>query len=451
MREPSTESCRREAGPALDSQPAERPECAGSFDGDFQQKKVLIVDDDDAIRRLLGAVLKSRYQIDVGCDGHEALRKFHSFAPDLVLLDILMPGLDGLEVCRCIKGSPQGRWVQVIMISGNSSRDERRAALEAGADDYVVKPIHAHELPARIDLHFRLQHTQRMAHDVRSEISRYNADAHDHSRSWTEQLIATEDAALFALAKVAEARDEDTGQHLFRMRSYARILAEELGRDPSFAAMIDRRFLRELWRSSPLHDIGKVAVSDAILRKPGPLTAEEFEVMKRHTVIGAKIVEEAAFDSRSTGFLSMAATIARFHHERFDGTGYPTGLAGTEIPLSARIVALADVYDAITSARPYKGPIPPPEAKCLIERESGRHFDPAIVRAFRSRFDAFLEAAAALDREENFDEELAGCVDPLPRSQDKQARPSESNDLQGHPSVPLNGALNPPSPIGAAL
>jgi response regulator RpfG family c-di-GMP phosphodiesterase len=376
----------------------ERLPSPGRLDAPPAQRRVLIVDDDRDLRTLLGAVLAAHYEIAFAADGHEALGLFESFAPDLVLLDVLMPGLDGLEVCRCIKGSPRGRRVQVIMVSGSSSREDRRAALLAGADDYVVKPLRPREMPQRIELHFRLQYAWNVAHSVRSEIEQYNADARDVPHGWAEQLAATEDAALLALAKLAEARDEVTGRHLFRMRSYCQILAEELARG-EHRAVIDCRFLHDLYRSSPLHDIGKVAISDAILRKPGPLTPEEFEIMKRHTVIGAEIIEGAMVHSPGADFLTMAAIIVRYHHERFAGRGYPVGLVGKEIPLAARIAALADVYDALTSQRPYRGPVPPSEARELICNESGRHFDPVIVQAFVRCYDRFLVVPATIDRQ----------------------------------------------------
>lgn len=191
------------------------------------------------------------------------------------------------------------------------------------------------------------------------------------------------------MAAIAEFRDEDTGEHLLRMRDYTHILAEQLSRESPYADQISPQFLSDLCRSSLLHDIGKVGISDAILLKPGRLTPEEFETMKRHTVMGANILDRAAIGLPGGGFLAMAAVIARFHHERFDGTGYLAGLIGEEIPLPARIVALADVYDALTSPRPYKPPYSAVDAKAMIERESGRHFDPVIVEAFRVRFDDF--------------------------------------------------------------
>ena len=197
---------------------------------------------------------------------------------------------------------------------------------------------------------------------------------------------------MFTLAKVAESRDQETGGHLTRMRAYSQILGKELAQEGPYADQIRGQFLDDLYRSSPMHDIGKVGIRDEILLKPGRLTPEEFETMQQHTIIGAEHPGPGRARLRGGGFLAMAALIARFHHERFDGTGYPAGLVGQEIPLPARIVAVADVYDALTSVRPYKPAYPIDEAKAIIRRDSGRHFDPVIVEAFCRRFDEFQRA-----------------------------------------------------------
>jgi len=205
----------------------------------------------------------------------------------------------------------------------------------------------------------------------------------------TRNIIATQNVAVFALAKVAESRDDETGEHLVRVRLYSQILAEHLARDSVYAAEITTQFLDDLQRASPLHDIGKVAVRDAILLKPGRLTPEEFELMKMHTVLGANTLEEVVWFSQCGSFLATAVAIARFHHERFNGTGYPQGLQGQEIPLAARIVALADVFDALTSTRPYKPAYSAQVARRIIGEESGKQFDPEIVAAFEACFEEF--------------------------------------------------------------
>jgi len=229
---------------------------------------------------------------------------------------------------------------------------------------------------------------------IQAEIESRNFALHQMAEQRAQEVMDIQDVAVFTLAKVAESRDEDTGAHLYRMRAYAQLLAEELARGGPYAEQIDRRFLEDIYRSTPLHDIGKVGIRDDILLKPGRLTAEEFEVMKQHTIIGADVLDEAVSRSKGGGFLAMAALIARYHHERFNGKGYPVGLIGQAIPLPARIVALADVYDALTSVRPYKPAYSPSHARSMIEVECGHHFDPVVVAAFHKQFANFLAVQA---------------------------------------------------------
>ena len=373
--------------------------------------KILIVDDDPDIRALMKALLGPYYEISCARDGREAIEMLQSSLPDLVLLDIQMPRLDGLQVCRAIKGSGRSKRIPVIIVSAQSSQAERQEAFQAGADDYVVKPIQPHDFLSRIELHFRLQQAKLCATRVRSELARHNSDVRVAPQPWLEEVSGTQDAAFLALAHVGEARDEDIGSHILRIRGYAQILAEDLRQEGTFGETMDEQFMKDLYRASPLHDIGKVGISDAILRKPGPLTADEFDVMKRHTVIGSSVFERVMRDSCWGGFLLAAATITRFHHERFDGRGYQAGLVGRECPLPARIVAVADVYDALTSKRPYKDAIPPLQAKEMIEAESQRHFDPLIVAAFRRSFDRMVETRSALEQGEIPCEDLSTIVE----------------------------------------
>jgi len=351
-------------------------------------KKILIVDDDAAIRRLLGGLLRNDYRMAEAASGEQAMEILPAFCPDLVLLDILMPGIDGYETCRRIKASRSD--IQIVMISAISSPEQQLRAFEVGADDYLVKPFDPQDLRARVRLHFQLREATAVASSIRAEIESHNSNLRRLTAQHAQEIVAIQDAAVFTLAKVAESRDQETGGHLVRMRDYSQILAEELAQDGRYADQISGQFLQDLYRSSPLHDIGKVGIRDEILLKPGRLTPEEFETMQQHTVIGANILDQAVARLRGGGFLAMAALIARFHHERFDGAGYPAGLVAQEIPLPARIVAVADVYDALTSVRPYKPAYPTDEAESIIRRDSGRHFDPVIVEAFCRRFDDIL-------------------------------------------------------------
>jgi putative two-component system response regulator len=368
------------------------------LDGDRKAaKRVLIVDDDAALRRLIRAVLHDQCLIEEADSGETAIERLLLFTPGLVLLDIFMEGIDGYETCRRIKTIFESSCPQVIMVSAKSSARERMLAFSAGADDYVAKPFDPQDLRARVQLHFQLQDATAKAAAIHREIDRRHYDLRRLVEKRTQEIIATQDIAVYTLAKLAESRDGETGAHLTRMRSYTQILAVELSRQGPYATQIDRQFLEDLYRSSLLHDIGKVGIPDEILLKRGRLTPEETATMQQHAVLGANILDEAVSMSSVGGFLSMAAVIARHHHERFDGTGYPAGLAGDAIPLPARIVSVADAYDAITSERPYKPAYSSDLARELIQADSGRHFDPVIVAAFLRRFKEIVRAQHGSD------------------------------------------------------
>ncbi len=353
--------------------------------------RILIIDDAELSREVLDKVLRDEYELEFAENGEEGLAKLDWFSPDIVLLDIMMPGLDGYEVCRRIKASPVGDFTQIIIVSAKTSTEERLLGFKAGADGYVAKPFDADELLATIQVHLRLRHAQEQLWQANNQLQQFNTQLEEVIRRRSAEVVATRDITIFALAKLAESRDPETGEHLDRIRRYSRLLAELLAEDSAYSDRIDDAFIKGIYQASPLHDIGKVGIPDAILLKPGRLTFEEFEIMKQHVVIGYETLCEAAAQGPSGGFLDMAAEVARHHHEKFDGTGYPDGLAGEEIPLSARIVAVADVFDALTSARVYKPAFDPGVAKALIEKESGGHFDPEIVKAFRRGYDQFLE------------------------------------------------------------
>jgi putative two-component system response regulator len=313
-----------------------------------------------------------------------------------------MPGIDGYDVCRRIKASPLGSFIQVILISGKASAAERLRGYEFGADDYLVKPFDHAELLAKIRIHFRLHKHMKDLWAANNRIQRFNAELEKLVGARTREVVETRDVAVFALAKLADSRDPETGEHLERMRTYCRILAEQMSREGPYRDQIDEQFVEDIYRSSPLHDIGKVGIPDAILLKPGRLTPEEFNVMKTHTAIGAKALRQAAAQSSYGGFLSMAEQIARYHHERYNGSGYPEGLVGEAIPLCARIAALADVYDALTSVRVYKPAFTPRKARELIVEQKGEHFDPNVVDGFlgcEDRFFALVRPSSAISRE----------------------------------------------------
>ena len=315
--------------------------------------RVLAVDDDEVTLDLLQYTLeRAGYEVQVARDGREALALLRSGRFRLVISDWEMPGLSGVELCRRIRARQFGEYVYVILLTSRYRTEDVVEGLEAGADDFVTKPFQ----PA--ELHVRLRVGQR--------------------------VLALEGcgATIFALAKLADSRDPETGTHLERIREYSRVLAQHLSQREKFQHVVDGDYVDAIYLTSPLHDIGKVGIPDNILRKPGPLTDREYEVMKRHTVIGAETLGTALKNFPEARILRMARDIALTHHERYDGSGYPNGLAGETIPLCGRIVALADVYDALTTDRVYKRAYPHELARSMIVESSGVHFDPDVVEAF---------------------------------------------------------------------
>lgn len=355
-------------------------------------RRLILVDDDPSVRTLIAKLLSDEGELRSVESGEMALAAMSESPADIVLLDIHLPGINGYETCRRLKEDlrARGKHAHVIIVSVNSSPQELASAFDAGADDYIVKPFDANELRSRVRLHLCLLDTTRNAVVAERQAAQYHTELQRLSLIRTSELVEAQEMTVLALAKLVEARDRETGNHLMRIRAYCQCLANEMQRSGPYASRIDEEFLQDLYRSSPLHDIGKVAISDQILLKPGRLTEGEFESMKVHTVVGAEVLKQAAAEYACGRFLKMASEIARCHHERFDGLGYPDGLAGEEIPLSARIVSVADVYDALTSDRPYKRAWAPARARQVIEQEAGRFFDPIVVSAFLERFPDFL-------------------------------------------------------------
>jgi putative two-component system response regulator len=324
--------------------------------------QVLIVDDDPiSLRVLEHALAKSGYEVVAAESAEEALALMHQRDLRLVISDWDMPGLDGLGFCREVRRNDFGGYVYFILLTGRNSSAEIVEGLSAGADDFIAKPFNAAELVVRV-------------------------------RSGERVLaLETREVAIFALAKLAESRDPETGYHLERVRSYSRILAEQLATMPGYADQIDAEFVSLIYQTSPLHDIGKVAIPDAVLLNPGKLNAEEFAIMQKHAAFGAHTLDEALRRYPQARFLRIARDIALTHHERWNGKGYPNGLRGEEIPLAGRIVAVADVYDALTSVRRYKRAFEHSEARSILVRDSGSHFDPGIIDAFLACEGKFLE------------------------------------------------------------
>ncbi len=343
-----------------------------------EQAIILAVDDQPDNIHLFRMMLEPQgYEIWEALSGEDALAVLQKGLPDIVLLDLALPGMSGLEVVERLKQDGRARHVPVIMVTGTGDHDANVRAIEMGADDFLSKPIDRVLLEARIRNSLR---TKRL----RDQLLQHRQQLETKIRERTLQLERTQHVTVYSLAKLAESRDNETGEHLNRMRCYAREVALELGVRPEYSDEIDPGFVDELFHSSPLHDIGKVGIPDMILLKPGRLTPEEFEIMKAHSTIGGDTLRAADLEAGEGSFLAMGRDIAYYHHERWDGSGYPMGLRGREIPLAARIVAVADVYDALTSKRPYKEAFPHEKAMGIMKEARGTHFDPVV-------FDAFLE------------------------------------------------------------
>ncbi len=393
----------------------------------LENRRILIVDDNTAIHddfnKILGATESSSdldaheaalfgeassttpssvpdFELKSAFQGRDAINMVQDateigtpFA--LAFVDMRMPpGIDGLETIR-------GIWeidsrLHVVICSAYSDYTSGQILEELGQTDRLLilkKPFEPDEVRLAAVTMTRKWYEAALASQKTEGLQR------EVSRK-TEHVERTRDAMMFALAQLAESRDTETGQHLDRMRAYSQILAGQLAAVGPYKNEIDQQFLDDLYRSSPLHDIGKVGIPDAILLKPGRLTSEEYDVMKQHVAIGTSTIRDAIERIGDKTSLQMAAEIVEFHHERFDGTGYLQGLKGIEIPLSARIVALADVFDAISSRRVYKDAVDPNKTKEIIVSESGKHFDPVIVDAFNQCFDKFLEVGSFEKREE---------------------------------------------------
>lgn len=352
---------------------------------DGEGQKILIVDDLVENTEVLRALLRPQhFSIEVAHCGTDALRMVESNPPDVILLDLMMPGMDGIEVCRRIKINPALRHIPIIIITGSSDRESNLQALEVGADDFVTKPFDRALLEARVRSCLRSKALQ-------DALFEYQRSLEEKVAERTKQVRHTQQITVFALAKLAESRDNETGDHLERMRSYASVLAEEMATWEQYATVITPEFVEELYQSTPLHDIGKVGIPDQILLKPGKLTPDEFKIMQTHTTIGGDTLKAADLEAGQDSFLAMGRDIAYAHHEKWDGSGYPAGLAGDSIPLCARIAALADVYDALSSKRPYKEPFSHERSKDIILEGKGHHFDPDIVQAFLNSEARFIE------------------------------------------------------------
>ncbi|MBM7562434.1 HD domain-containing phosphohydrolase [Fusibacter tunisiensis] len=336
---------------------------------------ILIVDDTRVNLEILVEILGDHYEVAVATEGRSALRMLETYVFDLILLDVMMPEIDGFEVMRQIKANPKTASISVIFITALSEIDHKTRAFNLGAVDYIVKPFNMDEVLSRVKTHLSLRLAQ-MA------LENQNAKLERKVRERTEEINLIQQATMMSFATLAEYRDNETGAHIRRIKEYSKTIARALQRHPKYRDYITETYIDLLGDSSPLHDIGKVGIPDAILLKNGKLTEAEYAIMKNHTTYGKAAIESVENDLIQLPFLNMAKEIAQSHHEKFDGTGYPQGLSGEKIPISARIVAVADVFDGLSSRRVYKPPFPLNETVGIIIEGKGTHFDPDVVDAF---------------------------------------------------------------------
>lgn len=340
---------------------------------------ILVVDDTTDNIVILSSLLRDSYRVKAAINGEKALEiAFSAEAPDIILLDIVMPGLDGYEVCRRLKENKNTSDIPVLFITSRSDVEDERKGFELGAEDFIVRPISPYIVKARVMTHLQLK-------AVRDFLRDKSAYLEQEVEKRVRENLAIQDVAMVALGSLAETRDNETGNHIFRTQKYMEILGEVLRTLDRFKGSLAEDEMGLIIKSAPLHDIGKVGIPDSILLKPGKLTADEFEIMKKHTVLGRDAIERAEKIVKGGGsFLRFAREIAFTHHEKWDGSGYPCGISEEAIPLSGRMMAVADVYDALISKRVYKPAMTHEEAVGIIREGAGTHFDPFIVEVFLS-------------------------------------------------------------------
>ena len=356
---------------------------------------ILVVDDVPANLTLLTGMLKEKgHRVRPVPSGKLALKAVEHEPPDLILLDVTMPEMNGFEVCQILKADTRFLDIPIIFISALSEALDKVQAFKSGGVDYVTKPFQFDEVEARVETHLRLRRLQ-------IELKKHNLHLEDLVKEKVAEIADSQMATIIAVAKLAEYRDDETGYHIERTRIFCKILAEKMRENLRYPDSINDAFIENIYHAATLHDIGKVGIPDNILLKTGKLTPEEFEIIKTHTVIGARTLQTSRSKYPRNAFVNMGIAIAHSHHERWDGNGYPDGLAGEDIPLSARIMAVADVYDALRSKRPYKKAFSHDKSCGIILEAAGRYFDPTAIDAFKAVMSEFDEFRKRMDNTTN--------------------------------------------------
>ena len=358
-----------------------------SKSSDFANATILVVDDEPGNLALMNGLLRDTYSVKGANSGERALQIIRDTRPNLILLDIVMPGLSGHDVCRLLKADPATNEIPIIFLSSNSDSANEKLGFDLGAVDYITKPVSPPVVLARIRTHLENKASRDFLRDQ-------NTYLEAEVKRRTEEIRAIQTVTIRAMASLAETRDNETGNHIRRTQYYIKSLAEAMQNHPRFKHYLSTTQIEQLFISAPMHDIGKVGIPDNILLKAGRLSAEEFEIMKGHAMLGALSIDRAAADlGKPTEFLKCAREIAASHHEKWDGSGYPLGVAGDAIPIAARFMALVDVYDALISRRVYKEPMSHAAATSIILEGRGSHFDPDITDAFISIQEEFIRIA----------------------------------------------------------
>ncbi|MDR3135377.1 MAG: response regulator [Deltaproteobacteria bacterium] len=363
---------------------------------DLKWAKIMVVDDSVTNLRLAKNSLADRGEIFTVPSAKRMLELVGEIKPHLVILDINMPEMSGLEGIKALKAKESTREVPVIFLTANSDVGSEIEGLRLGAVDYLCKPIEPTLLQQRVDIHLTIISQRRDLERKGDELRLFNENLKRLVVEETKKVVSLQGTILDTVVDLVESRDATTGDHVSRSLKWLEALVFGLIESPACPAEARDWDINLLLQSSRLHDVGKITISDAILKKPGPLSPEEFEIMKTHAAQGANIIDRIAqnLPMGETGYMDDARIMALTHHERWDGKGYPIGLSGNDIPLKGRLMAITDVYDALTSSRPYKKPMRHKEAAAIIVAEGGTHFDPSLVGIFESLSDKFVEVGS---------------------------------------------------------